>query len=655
MNATESIPRPEYPRPQLVRPDWINLNGEWDIEFDAGLSGEARGLPAGQSLGKRITVPFCMESELSGIGDKDFMPSVWYRREITLPDGWLDSGKRVFLHIGACDYETTVWVNGEKAGTHRGGYSSFSFEITKLLRNPISETEPRDDNTLSGNRVSENVIVIRAVDDTRSKLQPTGKQSDKYNSYGCLYTRTTGIWQTVWLEAVPTTYLRSFKYYPDVDQGRITIHARIDGNTDGYSLEARVLASGNEVGHAEQAACCNTAFTISLSERHLWEPGNPFLYDVVFTLTKNGQAVDTVESYFGLRNIAIDGRRVLINNKSVFQRLVLDQGFYPDGIYTAPTDEALRRDIELSMAMGFNGARLHQKVFEPRFLYWADRMGYLVWGEYPNWGLEYSDPLALERTLTEWLEVLDRDFNHPSIVGWCPFNETNPTQNNELLRMIYRVTKAIDETRPVIDTSGYVHVETDIDDCHNYEQDPRKFAAAYEAFKHGDTVYRNFAKYDADYCGQPYFVSEYGGIWWNPGQTDGKSWGYGDRPKTEQQFIARYKGLTEALLFHPNMFAFCYTQLTDVEQEVNGLYTYDRKPKFDPEIIRQINSQPAMIETAQKIQHYPHTEPCCEPGVAPEPAPLTYEASEKSAKIVLPEPASGSEGNNIPLMNAPSE
>jgi hypothetical protein len=257
----------------------------------------------------------------------------------------------------------------------------------------------------------------------------------------------------------------------------------------------------------------------------------------------------------------------------------------------------MRHDIELSMAMGFNGARLHQKVFEARFLYWADRMGYLVWGEYPNWGLDHADPAALERVMSEWIEVLERDYNHPAIVGWCPFNETNPAQNPELLRMIYRMTKAIDPTRPVIDTSGYVHVETDIYDSHNYEQDPRKFAAAFEAFKTSNEVYRNFVKDDAAYLGQPYFCSEYGGIWWNPGQTDKKAWGYGDRPTSEAEFIARYRELTEALLFHPNMFAFCYTQLTDVEQEVNGLYTYDRQPKFDPAIIRQINMQPAAIET----------------------------------------------------------
>jgi beta-galactosidase/beta-glucuronidase len=653
MNATPSVPRPEYPRPQFARAEWLNLNGEWDFEIDYGVSGEARGLTTGRPLGGKIVVPFCPESELSGIGNKDFMASVWYRREVEVPADWTAQGKRVVLHFGACDYDTTVWVNGIEAGTHRGGYVSFSFDITDHLNasNRVSaDGSPVSDESQKHPISRPDTIVIRAVDDTRDKLQATGKQSDKYNSYGCLYTRTTGIWQTVWLEAVEPTHLRSVRYYPDVDQGRITIHAAIDGVTDGYTLQATVCAGEKEVGKAELAATRLAVFTISLAERRLWEPGDGFLYDVEFKLVKNGATGDTVKSYFGLRNVAIDGKRVLINNKPVFQRLILDQGFYPDGIYTASTDEALRHDIEMSLAMGFNGARLHQKVFEPRFLYWADRMGYLTWGEYPNWGMDHANPYALERMTREWVDEVERDFNHPSIVGWCPFNETATTQNPELLRMTYRITKAIDPTRPVIDTSGYVHVETDIYDCHNYEQDPRKFAAAFEAFKTGETVYRNFTKDDAEYQGQPYFCSEYGGIWWNPGQVDSKSWGYGDRPRTEAQFIERYKALTEALLLHPKMFAFCYTQLTDVEQEVNGLYTYDRKPKFDPAIICAINTQRAAIETTSLVQHYPHTQPVG----APEPAPLTYEASAESARVVVPDPSGNSEGT-LPLMNAPAE
>lgn len=425
---------------------------------------------------------------------------------------------------------------------------------------------------------------------------PSGKQSMRFESHGCHYTRTTGIWQTVWLEAVPTTYIHSFKLYPDIDNRKITVQAKVDGDTNGFTLSAKALASGRKVGSADVSASGHVTFTIELSEHHPWEPGYPFLYDLEFSLEKGGNQVDLVKSYFGLRKVSIQGKKVLINNKPIFQRLVLDQGFYPDGIYTAPSDKDLRKDIELSIATGFNGARLHEKVFEPRFLYWADRLGYLVWGEYPNWGIDHSNPAALERVLSEWSEVLERDFNHPSIVGWCPFNETPGSQNPELLRNTYRITKSIDPTRPVIDTSGYVHVETDIYDCHNYEQNPEKFASVYEDFKTSERAWNN-SNSSAPYKGQPYFVSEYGGIWWNPGQMDEKAWGYGARPKTEEEFLERYRVLTETLLFHPKMFGFCYTQLYDIEQEVNGLYTYDRRPKFDPELIKKINSQKAAIES----------------------------------------------------------
>ena len=338
------------------------------------------------------------------------------------------------------------------------------------------------------------------------------------------------------------------------------------------------------------------AVTLPLSELHLWDVGRGNLYD--FTLTFGS---DSVKSYAGMREVRIEGRRVLLNGRPVFQRLVLDQGFYPDGIYTAPDESALVRDIELSLAAGFNGARLHQKVFEPRFLYHCDRLGYLAWGEMANWGLDYSDPAALEAFLGEWLDAVGRDFNHPSIVGWCPFNETwdreGRRQLDSLLAMVYRVTKQLDPTRPCIDTSGNFHVVTDIYDVHDYEQDPASFAAHYEAFRTGGAFYDAQAarqQYDGK---KPMFVSEYGGIKWNPQGDVDKAWGYGDGPATEEAFIERYRGLTEALLSNPNMFGFCYTQLYDVEQETNGLYTYSREPKFDMAVFHAINTQPAACET----------------------------------------------------------
>jgi beta-galactosidase/beta-glucuronidase len=522
-------------------------------------------------------VPFAPESRLSGIGNTDFMQCVWYRRAFRVPEGW--EGKAVLLHFGAVDYAATVWVNGKLAGRHQGGYSSFSFDITSLLR------------------AGENELVVRTLDDTRSRLQASGKQSDKPESYGCMYTRTTGIWQTVWLEAVPQAHLKPARLIPDLVDNRLAVTAPVSEAAIGLVVEAVARANGSEVARAvEQADADGADPWLDLAEPRLWSPDDPFLYDLEVRLLDGDRVVDRAQSYFGMRHIALDAPAILLNGKPVFQRLVLDQGYYPDGIYTAPSGEALRRDIELSQAMGFNGARLHQKVFEPRFLYWADRLGYLVWGEYPSWGLDLAQAGVLERMLPEWMEVVARDCNHPSVVGWCPFNETPNEPPRDVLRAVYWATKAVDPGRPVIDTSGYTHAVTDVYDCHDYEQDPAKFAERHRAFAEGGQPWRNHPEFDAPYDGQPFFVSEYGGIWWNPGQKDEKAWGYGDRPKSEAEFLARYRALTEALLFHPRMCGFCYTQLYDIEQEVNGLYTYDRRPKFDAKVIRGINEQRAAIE-----------------------------------------------------------
>ena len=573
----ESLPRPEYPRPQLVREEWLNLNGEWEFELDPGDSGEARGLPAGGSLARRILVPFCPESRLSGLGQTDFMPCVWYRRDFSVPAAW--EGQRVLLHLGAVDYEATVWVNGMLLGEHRGGYVPFSFDLTDSLQS------------------GENTLVVRARDDHRTGRQPQGKQSSHYYSHGCHYTRTTGIWQTVWLEAAPADRIEKLRLWSDLEQGAIRAQVTVVGEARGLRLVVEASLEGQPVGRAEVAPAAATELEVPLDEVRRWEPGSPTLYDLSLALqTPEGQVVDRVGSYCGLRSVEVDGQRILLNGQPVFQRLVLDQGFYPEGIYTAPDDEALRRDIELAQAMGFNGARLHEKVFEPRFLYWADRLGYLVWGEYPDWGLSRTDRGTLGVMLPEWLAAVERDFSHPCIVGWCPFNETGPPRDAETIRTVYRATKRVDPTRPVIDTSGYTHVETDVYDCHHYTQDPTELRADLAGLAAGGQPWRNFPEQDAPYQGQPILVSEYGGIWWNPGQADDKAWGYGDRPRSEEEFLARYRGLTETLLRHPKVAGFCYTQLYDVEQEVNGLYTYDRRAKFDPELIRAINAQPAAIE-----------------------------------------------------------
>ncbi len=579
-----SIPRPEYPRPQLVREEWINLNGEWEFEIDSSRSGKDREFFLRPSLNQKITVPFCPESLLSGIGNTDFMECVWYRRTFELPKEW--EGKRVLLHFGAVDDTATVYVNGKPAGTHRGGYTSFSIEITDFLQ------------------PGENTITLCAEDFGRSGAQPSGKQSDRLDSYQCYYTRVTGIWQTVWLEAVSDCYITTIHAVADIHQPSANLSLTLTGDVIGCKVSATAYFEGRRVGSCETVLHGTSAkLSLPLTETHLWEVGCGNLYDVDLTLSKDGIVTDSVKTYFGLREVSLEDGAFLLNGKKVFGRWVLDQGYYPDGIYTAPDDDAFRTDIESAMQLGFNGARLHEKVFEERFLYWADRMGYMVWGEYGNWGLDHSIPANIYNILPQWMEAVRRDFSHPSLIGWCPFNETwdynGSPQYNELIGLVYDVTKTLDPTRPVIDTSGNYHVRTDIFDVHDYLQDPKEFATMYENTAEGevhDQIWRFAGKrHRQTYGGEPLFMSEYGGIQWNVNSPK-DSWGYGDAPKTPEEFIERYRGLTEAIMQNKSFLGFCYTQLYDVEQECNGLMTYDRTFKFDPRIFYEINTQKAAIE-----------------------------------------------------------
>lgn len=587
-----TLPRPEYPRPQLQRSNWLNLNGQWDFAFDLCDSGKDKEwFRNDRDFARKITVPFCPESRLSGIGETDFMAAVWYRRSFQLTGSQLKG--RVLLHFGAVDYHCEVWVNEKSAGTHDGGYSSFSFDITDLA--------------LEG----ENILTVYARDDTRSGRQPAGKQSPKYYSHGCSYTRTTGIWQTVWLEFVANTWISGLKIQASWRGRSLHLKIQLSGDmTDirEMTLRARISDPRGQMQPAEnssRALAGENMIAIVLDEEQnleAWSVDNPKLYDLSVELRQGDKTIDSVDSYCGFRDLELRSGGLFINGRPVYQRLVLDQGYYPDGIYTAPDEETLKRDIELSMDLGFNGARLHQKVFEPRFLYWADKLGYLVWGEQASWGLDLTSSEGLINFLPEWLEILDRDFNHPALIGWCPLNETWDLNGNRqcdaVVEQIYLVTKAIDPTRPVIDTSGNYHVRTDIFDIHDYEQDVEKFAAKFRPMSEGGDVFNTYPERQK-YCGQPYFVSEYGGTWWNPAKSDG--WGYGENPSSESEFVGRYRGLTEALLQNKKICAFCYTQLTDVEQEQNGLYTYERKPKFSPETyeqIRRVNMMDSAFEMA---------------------------------------------------------
>lgn len=571
---TESIPRPEYPRPQFARSQWLNLNGKWTFTFDFGKSGKEQGFAQAKGFRREIIVPFCPESSLSGVNHKDFINAIWYQRSITIPEDW--SEKRVILHFGAVDYECEVFIDGHSAGKHWGGTSSFSFDITAYI-NP-------------GEKHS---LVVSVFDDTRSGMQPAGKQCPAFKSRGCHYTRTTGIWQTVWMEPVSQYGLKSCRIIPDLDLKRFYVIPCFYALTRGLKFRVTVKDEAKTVGESEVIASQNTVCILPVKKPKTWSPESPFLYELIFeVLDGSEKVIDHVQSYAGMRKVHIEGNRLYLNNKPFYLRLVLDQGFYPDGIWTAPSDIALRKDIELSMDAGFNGARLHQKVFEERFHYWADRLGYLTWGESSSWGIDLNSGEAARNFLTEWEEIVVRDRNHPSIIAWTPFNEAweQSEQTKRLLQNAYDLTKRLDPTRPVNDSSGGIHVKTDLWTEHTYEQNPQKLKELLSSSEEKG-VWRRLPEVSSEYEGQPYIVDEYGGIKWIPSPEKKyaeDSWGYGEDPKTLEEYYTRLEALTNVILGLEHICGFCYTQLTDIEQEQNGIYNYDRTEKFDMERIRRI-------------------------------------------------------------------
>lgn len=578
------IPRPEHPRPQFQRDAWLNLNGRWGFAFDPGDSGRERGWPEHPAaLDREIVVPFCPESRLSGIGDADFHPCVWYARAFRVPPAW--AGRRVKLHFGAVDFETTVWLNGRHVGSHVGGQSSFAFDVT------------------AGMIAGENQLVVRARDDVRSGLQPAGKQSARHASFAAWYTRVTGIWQTVWLEAVEATHLAAVQILPDLARGGFASIPRVAAPRPGLRFAASVVQDGVPVVREEGPLQPGIPVFVAAPEARRWSPADPYLYDLVFELCENGRVLDRVSSYAGLRSVGIEGHRILLNGEPLFLRLVLDQGIFPDGIWTAPSDDALRRDIECGLAAGFNGARLHQKVFEERAHYWADRLGYLTWAEFGDWGidgLQFFPPRhgpdvmqrGFDHHMAEWAQVVERDRNHPSIVAWTPFNESQRRAGREAMhdRAVRRAverTRVLDPTRPVHDVSGFTHVETDLFTAHEYEQDVAAFREKFVAVT-PDASDVPGANDVCRYAGQPYLVDEFGGTWWTDDPEERTSWGYGERPASQKEALDRIDGLTRVLRNHAHMAGYCYTQLTDVEQEKNGLFTADREPKFPLERVREI-------------------------------------------------------------------
>lgn len=575
MTATKEIPRREYPRPQLVREAWLNLNGYWSYEFDPGKSGVKRGLAGSHGFSGKILVPFCPESRLSGVAHVDFMDAMFYHRKLEVPAEW--RGRRIILHFGGVDYECEGYIDGKSIGCHWGGSSSFEFDITSLVTPGM-----------------EHDFVLRVGDDPRSAVQSIGKQSPEYHSCGCCYTRVTGIWQTVWMEPAAMAGLKNCRITPDIDNGCFVFTPRFYAELAGRKMRVSVLANGETAGGGEFCAATGISFAVNVESPRLWSPEDPFLYDIVYEiLDAGGNLLERLNAYAGMRKIHIEKNRIYLNNKELFLRMVLDQGYYADGIWTAPSDADLRRDIELAMQAGFNGARLHQKVFEERFHYWADKLGYLTWGETASWGNAFGNmvhsPQAVQfwesfhNFLAEWHEIVERDYNHPSLITWTPLNECHPEPDmkayQRILGEVYDVTRQLDPTRPCNECSGYCHVKTDLWTVHVYRRNAQELRAA---LKPADSpVGCGDSQQACEYLGQPYLNDEFGGFLYIP--PEGKK--YNERScgvsviENADDFCRVLEEEVDVMLQMETLSGYCLTQLTDVEQEQNGIFNYDRTPK----------------------------------------------------------------------------
>jgi beta-galactosidase/beta-glucuronidase len=580
--------QPGYPRPQFVRDknSWENLNGPWDFSFDDKDEGINRAWFRSFPASGKITVPFTYETPKSGIGDPGRHDVVWYHRKASLNT----RGGRLILHFEGSDYLTSLWVNGGFAGSHEGGYARFSFDITHLVRD------------------GDNDITLRA-EDSFDPAQPRGKQRWKDENFGCWYIQTTGIWKTVWLEWVPAEHIKAVKMTPLVSGGILEIEGEIAAKAY-TSLDLEITVT------LEDALITRLTFPVTKKRISLkadilspgagewrlrtWAPEHPQLYDIGFRLLRDGKTADQAASYFGMRDIRVDGANILLNGAPLYQRLILDQGYWKESHLTPPDEEALVADIDKVLAMGYNGVRKHQKIEDERFLYWCDVKGLLVWSEMAA-GYEYNDRAVTSFT-RQWMEIVEQHYNHPSVITWTAFNESwgipqikTSAAQQHFTEAIYHLTKAYDPFRPVIVNDGWEHTVSDIITLHDYEERGEDFLNRY--LEHFDEILDNrlfhnlfksaFAGSYA-YRGQPVILSEFGGIAFNSTEP---GWGYGNKVNSREEFIKRFDAITTAIKKIDIISGYCYTQVSDVQQEINGLLDADRNFKVDPGILKEINER----------------------------------------------------------------
>ena len=570
--------RAELPNPSFARERWRTLNGQWDFLMDPEDCLQVGGVDK-LSWDRTIRVPFCYESELSGIGSDAPSRSVWYRRSFAVTEE--ECSATVLLHFGAVDYRARVWVNGQYVGTHEGGFTPFAFEVQQYLHK------------------GENTLVVKA-EDSYSRELPRGKQMCGRRPCSCFYRNTTGIWQSVWLEFTGCDYITDIRITPDLDRNRADFVIRINGEHPSeialtIRKESQVIGTMT-VACESKNICCSFGFQengVFSVENLYWTPEKPNLIDVEVTLIHDGKKYDTVSTYFGMRKIHVCGEEIYLNNSPLYQRLVLDQGYWPEGLMTAPSDEAIRRDVEMTKELGFNGARKHQKIEDPRYYYWADKLGLLVWGEMPS-NYDFT-PEGQRMLLSELQAFVRRDYNHPCIVTWIPFNESwgvheiaGDSRQKSFVKAVYYLLRSLDESRLVGSNDGWEQLElTDFCGVHDYDISPENFATRYmdiEKTMRGSVNFKPIYAAGEQYNGVPVLITEMGGV----KLVNDDGWGYNQAMSDEEGMLRYLRSVMRAVRSHRQIRGFCYTQLTDVQQETNGLLDSARKPKVAFEELQKI-------------------------------------------------------------------
>lgn len=573
-----------YPRPQFVRENWIDLNGEWKFAFDDENVGELDERFMDDTFySMKIKVPYSYHTKNSGIELNEDHQIVWYKKELKID---IKANKRYILNFGAVDYKCDIWINRNHMTTHVGGHTPFSLDITRYIK--------------------ENNSVIIRVEDRNECTQPIGKQSWKKENFLCWYTRTVGIWQPVWIEEVGDTYLTDVKMTPQIDNASLDLDIRINQDDKTVDLFGEVYFKGEFITRFATAFKSKRArLTIDVSSEdpdfrlNFWTTNTPNLYDIKFKLCRREETLDKIDSYFGMRKVESIGRKIYLNNQEFYQKLILDQGYFKDGGLTA-TPEELKDDVLKIKEMGFNGARKHQKIEDNRYMYLCDTLGLVMWAEMPS-TFEYSN-ITNENVTKELYSFIDKHYNNPSVIVYTLLNESwginevysDRKQQNFVNALVY-LTKSLDNSRLVVGNDGWEHTISDILTIHDYNSDKDTMAESYKNIEEAangspsKTSTRKCHSEGYKYNNGPIIISEYGGIAYDIDESNSdKSWGYGERLQDQNSVINKIKELTQVVMDIEDVCGFCYTQLTDVEQEVNGLLDHNHKYKFEPDKIREI-------------------------------------------------------------------